>query len=272
MYDEKAGIFKDLFTLNYELTDIYAERQKWCDGTLFIRERPRKSTGLIFLNGCSGEYTNKLGTVFSAPCKSLVCLPYGSMYTVLNITSGLDTPDAYLIEFNIVQNNKILTFTDSPFLINNANQYYVSELAESIVKEYETLLKSPSVLKYLIYRFLSYLGKEAVNAYNKKCLPISPAIEFMENNLVNSLSVVQLAKMCNISEGCFRRLFREYTGKSPIQYIIDTKLDMAKKMLENSNTSIERIAELLGFESSSYFCKVFKKKIRKTPTEYRNSN
>lgn len=62
------------------------------------------------------------------------------------------------------------------------------------------------------------------------------------------------------------------TGKSPIRYVIDKKTAMAKKMLENSNTSVERIAELLEFESSSYFCKLFKKKTGMTPTEYRNNN
>lgn len=272
MSNEKFITFTDLYTMNYELTDIYAERQKWCDGALFRRERPRKSNGIIFLNGCSGEYTNRQGETFFAPCKSLVCLPHKSEYTILNVSSKIDSPDAYLVEFNIVQNNKNITFSDSPFLIKGMNQYYVNELAENIVKEYETLIKSPPALKALIYKLLAYLGKEALTSYDKKHLLISPAIDFMEKNPVNSLSVEQLANMCHVSSGCFRKLFREYAGKSPIQYIIDRKIKMAKKMLENSNTSIERIAELLEFESSAYFCKLFKKKTKMTPTEYRNSN
>ncbi|MGM9683538.1 MAG: hypothetical protein ACI3XQ_08060, partial [Eubacteriales bacterium] len=47
--------FSKLYTMDYEVTDFYAEKQSWCDGALFIRDRPRKSNGLIFLNGCSGE-------------------------------------------------------------------------------------------------------------------------------------------------------------------------------------------------------------------------
>ena len=56
------------------------------------------------------------------------------------------------------------------------------------------------------------------------------------------------------------------------RYRIDIKMDMAKKMLENSDTSVTRIAELLGFESNAYFCKLFKKKNGITPSEYRNDN
>ena len=40
--------------------------------------------------------------------------------------------------------------------------------------------------------------------------------------------------MCNMSEGGFRRLFREYMGKSPSRYILGIKTEAAKKMLENS--------------------------------------
>lgn len=267
----KNVTFTELYSMDYDLEDIYAQRQRWSDGALYRKDRPRKSNGLIFLNGCSGKYTDRYGQSFMAPCKSLVCLPYESLYTVLNVTSGADCPDAYLIEFNIVQNGKKLTFSESPFLIREMNQYYVSELSKNIVDEYEMIISSPAILKSLIYKFIAYLGKE-MQTYNKKHMLISPAIEFMEENPTSEITIEQLAAMCHISEGYFRRLFAEYTGKSPLQYIIERKILSAQKMLEHSSTSIEVIAELLDFESCSYFCKLFKKKTGVTPTQYRNDN
>lgn len=265
--------FSDLYSADYELTDIYAERQKWVDGVLFSRlDRPRKVNALIFLNGCSGVYTNSRGEAFEARTKSLLCLPYGSKYSVLNVTSGAFSPDAFLIEFNILKDGKLLTFSDSPFLINGINPYYAEKLCEDAVSEYESISRSPAAVKASIYSFLSMLGKEELSEYNKKFMWLSPALEYMEKNPFSSVSVAELSKMCNVSEGCFRRLFRDYTGKSPSRYKTDIKIESAKKMLENSNTSVEQISELLEFESSAYFCRIFKKETGITPGEYRKIN
>ena len=272
MSNDKFISVSELYTMDYELTDIYAERQTWVDGTLFVRNRPRKSNGIIFLNGSSGKYTKKNGESFYAPCKSLVFLPYTGEYSVLNITSGADTPDAYLAEFNIVQNGRKLVINDTPFLIKETNPYYVGILSENIVTEYEKLIKSPSALKAAIYRLLAYIGEESSRESNRKYLSIAPALDFIKKSPFDIPSVEELADICHVSCGCFRRQFKEYTGKSPKQYIIDKKLDTAKKMLENSGTAVERIAELLGFEDCAYFCRIFKKKAKMTPTEYRNNN
>ena len=84
-----------------------------------------------------------------------------------------------------------------------------------------------------------------------------------------SLPVDRYAEMCNLSCGGFRRLFKQYLGKSPIEYIIDNKITSAKTMLEESDIPVKEISEILNFESTAYFCRLFKKRTGKTPTEYR---
>ena len=95
---------------------------------------------------------------------------------------------------------------------------------------------------------------------------------YIEENPFASYSVDELAAACNISSGCFRRLFKEYSGKSPVEYRNDLKIEMAKSLLENSNATLEVMAESLGFESSAYFCRVFKKKTGMTPGDWRSVN
>ena len=114
-------------------------------------DHPRKSCGIIFLNGCVGEYTTFKGDKINAPCKSLVCLPAGSEYSVLNAVDGLASPDAYLVEFNLLKNGEILTFGDSPFVIENVNSYIASELVLDAVKAYEAPIRSPLALKSAWY-------------------------------------------------------------------------------------------------------------------------
>lgn len=270
MADTNYITFSDLYLTDYEITDIYAEKQTWIDGVIFDRlSRPRKSSALIYLNGCSGKYTSYSGEETYAPIKSLFCLPEASRYSVLNITSGNADVDAFLIEFNIVKDGKTLTFSDSPFRIGCFNQYYAEKLSREIVSEYERLPRSPGAVKAAIYSFLSLIGKEAIVENSTKTERISAALGFLEKNPFSDITVVELSQMCNMSEGGFRRLFREYMGKSPSRYILGIKTEAAKKMLENSNESVENIAEMLGFETSAYFCRVFKKETGFTPSEYR---
>jgi AraC-like DNA-binding protein len=66
-------------------------------------------------------------------------------------------------------------------------------------------------------------------------------------------------------------LFKKYTGLSPTQYFINLKIHLAKRMLQNSNTSIKEISYILNFETQEYFAKLFKKKTGMSPTEFRNA-
>jgi hypothetical protein len=131
--------FSDLYTSEYTLTDIYAECQKWTDGSCFSRlDRPRKVSALIFLNGCSGTYTNSRGEVFHAAQKSFVCLPQSSKYSVLNLTSGAAFPDAFLIEFNIIKDGAPIDASD----ITEIGIKDVEKFANEIMKKYADEVES----------------------------------------------------------------------------------------------------------------------------------
>lgn len=67
----------------------------------------------------------------------------------------------------------------------------------------------------------------------------------------------------------FSRIFREITGKTPSQTIIEARIDCAKEMLANSSFNIGEIADKLYYENAFYFSKQFKKITGKSPTQYR---
>ena len=98
--------FEELYSMNVEITDIHAERQKWVKGVLFSKGAPRSLNAIILLNGCNGVYSDlkENGTSFFAPQNSIVCLPEGSDYSVLNNDCDLSDQDAYMIEFRIKKN------------------------------------------------------------------------------------------------------------------------------------------------------------------------
>ena len=264
--------FSKLYEMDFELVDLFAMRQVWTKGVTFNMDHPRKSCGILYLNGCVGEYTNFKGEKIYAPCKSLVCLPAGSEYSVLNAENGLASPDAYLVEFNAVKDGKALSFGNSPFVIDGVNSYVASELLLNAVKAYEASIRSPLALKAAVYSLLAYLGREDSNVCDKRFNSIKKGIEILETDMLCEYSISEIAEICNISCGCFRRLFREYSGRAPVEYRNEMRLERAKNMLLNSNATVESIALSLGYESSAYFCRAFKKITGKTPTKFRNNN
>lgn len=262
----------EIYTLDFELTSFFAQRQKWIDGVLFKREKCRESSAFIYLNGCTGTYTDLItNEAFYAPCKSLVYLPYGSRYTVLNVESKISTPDAYLVEFNIKFDNEFIALSSKPFIVSFVNSFYIEKLMRETVDCYETIPNSPALLKSKIFDMLALVSRGKNNQKEKIYNAILPVLEYINKYPYDSATVEFYAEMCHLSDGGFRRLFKQYLGKSPREYIIDLKIAAAKTMLEESEISVKEISEILNFDSTSYFCRLFKNKTTFSPTEYRNS-
>ena len=92
----------------------------------------------------------------------------------------------------------------------------------------------------------------------------------IERTPQSNISVSELAEQCGLSETSLRTKFRQYTGgMNPIDYRNSLRISKAKELLSATNSSVEMIAETLGFYDSSYFIKVFKHFSDVTPNEYR---
>lgn len=83
------------------------------------------------------------------------------------------------------------------------------------------------------------------------------------------IDMKKLATNCNMGYSHFRKMFKQYTGMSPLQYHNMFRIQKAKELLETSEKSIKKIALDLGFQSEQYFTRLFKKKMGITPTELR---
>jgi AraC-like DNA-binding protein len=96
--------------------------------------------------------------------------------------------------------------------------------------------------------------------------------KYIDDNLTDpGLRVAALAEACNISEVYFRREFKKYYGTSPIAYIKEKRIELAKMLLETGLYSITEVAFRTGFESSSYFSAEFRRMTGRSPKDYRNA-
>lgn len=268
MNNEKYISFRQLYEMDFDVTDLLVMRQKWKNGAVFHMSNPRKTTGLILLDNCKGVYINSNGQVIEAAKKSVVCLPYGSCYICQNVACTETFQDAILVEFNVVKEDKILTFSQSPFVLHDTNKTISTNLFQQAVKTYEASVRSPLAVKSTIFSLLAHIGKEQNEKQLDRFSVIRKGIEILESDPFLDIPIEEIARTCNVSPCYFRRLFKEYSSQSPHAYRLSIKLNMAKAMLENGDLTIDYISETLNFESPSYFGRLFKKHFGVPPGQY----
>jgi len=83
------------------------------------------------------------------------------------------------------------------------------------------------------------------------------------------LSLADLARTAGMSAHHFAVLFRQRMGTSPHRYVVEQRLEHAKRLLRAHARSILEVALLSGFESHSHFGRVFRRVVGMTPSEYR---
>lgn len=110
-------------------------------------------------------------------------------------------------------------------------------------------------------------GKEEISAR----MEINNIIEYMHANYDKKLSVEELSKNISLSSSHFSRIFKKETGKSPLEYLIQVRLEKAKIMLMSNKKSITDIAYDTGFNSSSHFASSFLKHFKISPTQFKQT-
>jgi len=133
---------------------------------------------------------------------------------------------------------------------------------------YEKILDSLGLtITHAIIRIL--LKKDTSKQEVGARIDIGNLIEFMHSNYDKKLTIDDLSRHISLSPSHFSRLFKNETGKSPLDYLIHLRLDKAKKMLLNSNKNITEIALDTGFNSSSHFSSTFIKYLNISPSDYK---
>lgn len=94
-------------------------------------------------------------------------------------------------------------------------------------------------------------------------------IAIIKERYTEDLSVNNLALELSINRSYLSQLFKKQVGTSLKEYINDFRVSMCQELLYSTSWSIEEIARKVGFNSLSYFSKVFKKKYGISPSHYR---
>lgn len=127
--------------------------------------------------------------------------------------------------------------------------------------------------KYLLLALLSYCkdmieqpqedaGRRSEDLFKGVCI-------YVQENFHRNINRNTVAARFNISPNHLSRLFRQEGHMRFADYIAWVRLERAKFMLKRYNFRLEEVAQRCGYHDPNYFCRVFKRKTGKTPTEYR---
>lgn len=93
--------------------------------------------------------------------------------------------------------------------------------------------------------------------------------ELLLANPRGDIGLEQLATECGLSRAHFARCFKVTTGKSPISWLLNQRLNRAMALLADTNMTLTDIANLTGFADQSHFSRVFSRHVRTAPSEWR---
>ena len=98
--------------------------------------------------------------------------------------------------------------------------------------------------------------------------PIQHAIEYMESNFANPVSISMIAEFAGLSRSYFSTIFIKEVGVTPLGFLKELRMQQAEYYLKNTGLSIKDIAHSVGYDNGLYFSKEFSRKYGMCPSEY----
>ncbi len=99
---------------------------------------------------------------------------------------------------------------------------------------------------------------------------MSDIIEYIHAHFTEpDLTVLKISEMASLSESHFRKVFKEYFGTSPLQYVNNLRVKHALELLDSGYYKIYEIAEMAGFSDTKYFSTVIKKFTGASPAKHK---
>jgi len=98
---------------------------------------------------------------------------------------------------------------------------------------------------------------------------IDAAAMYFNEHYNEEISIEDYAETHHMSTSWFIRNFKQYTGSTPMQYILSKRIYNAEILLQDSSYNVTEISQIVGYDNPLYFSRIFKKAKGLSPSEYR---
>lgn len=184
------------------------------------------------------------------------------------------------IEFDGLRVKEAFDFTE---LSVNTPVYHAhsKDLREQLMNEMLYIVhhaeESPFHLIGHLYLFLDYLTQSSKLTKPKQSSKMSDyyikeAINYIEQNFQNNITVEDIAAVCGINRSYFGKIFRNSIGRSPQEFLMNYRMVKATELLKLTSLSIAEIGSAVGYENQLHFSRAFKTIYGVSPREWRNQH
>lgn len=152
------------------------------------------------------------------------------------------------------------------------------ELREEMMKEMNYIAEngssSPFHLIGHLYLFIDHLTRstDGVKVHHSSKLRdfyIHEAIEFVEHNFQNDISVEDIADVSGLNRSYFGKIFKEALGKSPQEFLLNYRMVKAAELLKLTKLSVGDISSAVGYGNQLHFSRAFKSIYGVSPKKWR---
>lgn len=233
-------------------------------GTYYIggKEYPIKAGDLIILN--PGTYH-----------RSMVTCPHDCTTEYYIAFSDINVKDAIPNTLPLPDGNFIIPMKD-------IMRQEVFKLCTAMAKEFQTCRPGRYFMlkAYLIQLILLLLRDQKDTTQEQNgCIFESPNKKYVVNQMIRyfnehyheKISLDQIARNMYLSTFYLSKIFKSETGDTPINYLIELRMEKARELMEASpGISIQNVAEMVGYDDAYHFSKLFKKHFGAAPSKYRS--
>jgi len=165
----------------------------------------------------------------------------------------------------------LITLVSRASIEGGLNEEIAFSLHDNFIQQLEELNRLDNVRLLagdILYTFANKVKQIKEERYSKTIINCK---DFIYEHIYEEISHDDIARKVNLSPKYLSVLFKKEVGITVSDYIQQSKIEEAKKLLAYSKTSISEICVLLNFNDQSYFTKVFKKVVGVTPKKYRDT-
>ncbi|MFB0842669.1 helix-turn-helix domain-containing protein [Paenibacillus oleatilyticus] len=112
---------------------------------------------------------------------------------------------------------------------------------------------------------------QAARSLSDATLAVQQTVAYLNQNFRAPITVEQLAKMSGIGRWKYSALFQSLTGKKPLDYLTEVRINRAKELLLSTDDPLREISRRVGFKDEYYFARRFRHAMGLTPKQYARS-
>ncbi|MCX7711721.1 MAG: response regulator [Clostridia bacterium] len=147
--------------------------------------------------------------------------------------------------------------------------YSDNEIPYEAMKKFETIAEVKQWILDVYEKLIRYIELSKINPDYTE--PTKKAIAFIQKNYAKNISLNETAEFIGVNSSYLSRVFKEDCGKGFVEYLNMVRVEHAKRLIEKGRIKLKDVVREVGFNSYTYFFKVFKDSLNMTPLEYEES-